>query len=672
MAIFRKLIFYPLLATARRVLPRRWKRFLKRYWDPNQPLSLEETLLIVRHRSQNADADADARRGTFDILCFSIFAWEFRRQRPQHLMAGLAGRGHRVFYLDVSERYAGGRNPYRLRSLEPGILEVQLPAAADADPYHGEWSESELTAMLAAIERLRSDQNLSLVVSVIQLASWWPLAERLRERYGWRVVYDCMDEWSGFPRIGEPLLESERKLLAKADLVAASSETLRRTLHGRGAAPELIRNAADLESFEVSSPSSLLAAVEGPIVGYLGAIAEWFDVELIRRAAEARPQYQFVLVGGVFDVDVAKLLALPNVRLPGEKPYALMPHYLQRFDVAIIPFRSGPLTESTDPVKFYEYLAQGKPVVTTGLPELERFAGHYYPAADVEGFVAQLDRAIAEDDDRRREERKRIARENSWDSRVTQFEQAIASVHPSLSVVIVTWNNLDYTRLCLESVFRNTLEPRLEVIVVDNASEDGTRGYLAGLSAIHPELRTIFSDTNAGFARANNQALEIATGERLILLNNDTVVPRGWSTRLLRHLEPAEAGLVVPVTNSSGNESRIEVPYRTVDGIEEFAVARAREKDGRAFDIEVGAMYCAAMRRDAFEKVGALDERFTIGMFEDDDYSHRMRLAGFRVLCAEDAFVHHWGEASFRKLPPAVYEELYERNRRLYEAKWRG
>jgi GT2 family glycosyltransferase len=672
MAIFRKLVFYPMLAAGRRFLPRRWKRFLKRYWDPNQPLSLRETLLVVRHRSQNVEAVAAAGgRGTGDLLCFSIFAWEFRRQRPQHLMAGLAERGHRVFYLDVSERYAGGRNPYRARSLEPGVVEIQLPAVPATDLYHGEWSESELTTMLAAIERLRRDENLSLVVSVIQLASWWPLAERLRERYGWRVVYDCMDDWSGFPKIGKPLLQSERKLLAGADLVTASSESLRRTLQERGAAAELIRNAADLEHFEISVSSSLLAGIEKPIVGYLGAIAEWFDVELVRSAAAARPEYEFVLVGGVFDIDVGGLERLENVQLLGEKPYALMPHYLRRFDVAIIPFRSGPLTESTDPVKFYEYFVQGKPVVTTGLPELERFAGHYYPAADVVEFVVHLDRAIAEDDDRLREDRKRIARENSWDTRVTQFEQAFASIHPSLSVVIVTWNNLDYTRLCLESVFRNTLEPRLEVIVVDNASEDGTRDYLADISFRHRELRTIFNDTNAGFARANNQALEMATGDRLILLNNDTVVPRGWSSRLLRHLEKAEAGLVVPVTNSSGNESRIEVPYRTVDGIEEFASARAREYDGRAFDIEVGAMYCAAMRRDAFENVGALDERFTIGMFEDDDYSHRMRLAGYRVLCAEDAFVHHWGEASFRKLPLAEYDALYDRNRRLYEEKWR-
>jgi GT2 family glycosyltransferase/glycosyltransferase involved in cell wall biosynthesis len=658
-----------LLAAARRLLPRRWKRWLKRFWDPNQPLSLEETLLVARHQSRS-DSAAGARRGAYDVLCFSIFAWEFRRQRPQHLMAGLAGRGHRVFYLDVSERYAGGRNPYRARTLEPGIEEIQLPARPDADPYYGEWSDEELAKMLAAIERLRRDENLSLAVSVVQLSSWWPLAEQLRERFGWRVVYDCMDDWSGFPKIGAPLLESERKLLAEADLVTTSSEALRGTLRERGATPQLIRNAADLEHFEISTPSSLLAGIEKPIVGYLGAIAEWFDVDLLRAAAEARPQYQFVLVGGVFDIDVAGLERLENVQFLGEKPYALMPHYLQRFDVAIIPFRRGPLTEATDPVKFYEYLAQGKPVVTTGLPELDRFAGNFYPAADAAGFVEQIDRAIAEDDDRLREARKRIARDNSWDARVSQLEQAMAAIHPSLSVIVVTWNNLDYTRLCLESLFRNTLEPRLEVIVVDNASEDGTRDYIAGLSAIHPELRTIFNDTNVGFARANNQALEIATGERLILLNNDTVVPRGWSTRLLRHLEQTKTGLVVPVTNSSGNESRIEVPYRTVDGIEEFAAARALEKDGQAFDIEVGAMYCAAMRRDAFEKVGLLDERFTIGMFEDDDYSHRMRLAGYRVLCAEDAFVHHWGQASFGKLPRAEYDDLFERNQRLYEEKW--
>ena len=104
--------------------------------------------------------------------------------------------------------------------------------------------------------------------------------------------------------------------------------------------------------------------------------------------------------------------------------------------------------------------------------------------------------------------------------------------------------------------------------------------------------------------------------------------------------------------------------------MEEFAARYTREHDGQVFDIRVAAMYCVAVRRDVFEKVGPLDERFGIGMFEDDDYSHRMRLAGYRVVCAEDAYVHHVGQASFKKLSPAEYKAIWDRNQRYYEEKW--
>jgi len=92
--------------------------------------------------------------------------------------------------------------------------------------------------------------------------------------------------------------------------------------------------------------------------------------------------------------------------------------------------------------------------------------------------------------------------------------------------------------------------------------------------------------------------------------------------------------------------------------------------DGRAFDIRVAAMYCVAMRRDVFEAVGPLDESFGMGLFEDDDYSHRVRLAGFRVVCAEAAFVHHAGQAAFSRIAPEDLQRLWDENQRHFEDKW--
>ncbi len=126
-----------------------------------------------------------------------------------------------------------------------------------------------------------------------------------------------------------------------------------------------------------------------------------------------------------------------------------------------------------------------------------------------------------------------------------------------------------------------------------------------------------------------------------------------------------------PVTNFVGNEAKIDVPYRTIAEMERFALHRAADFEGQVADIHMLAMFCVAFRRDTFEKIGPLDEHFGIGMFEDDDYAHRMRLAGLRVVCAADVFVHHVGQASFKSLiDDGRYNDLFAANRRHYEGKW--
>jgi GT2 family glycosyltransferase len=239
-----------------------------------------------------------------------------------------------------------------------------------------------------------------------------------------------------------------------------------------------------------------------------------------------------------------------------------------------------------------------------------------------------------------------------------------------VSIVVVTFDNLVFNRLSLESVLANTDYPDFEVIVVDNGSTDGTAEYLRALSQV-PSVRVVFNESNRGFAAANNQGLALATGEVLVLLNNDTIVPPGWLTALLRHLQAADVGLVGPVTNRSGNEAQIDVPYRTYGELLQFARDYCRAHAGESFDIRMAAMFCTALRRDVFERVGVLDERFGIGLFEDDDYSMRMRAAGYRVVCAEDGFVHHFGQASIGKLACGdEYGSLFHGNRLRWEEKW--
>jgi GT2 family glycosyltransferase len=241
---------------------------------------------------------------------------------------------------------------------------------------------------------------------------------------------------------------------------------------------------------------------------------------------------------------------------------------------------------------------------------------------------------------------------------------------PEISVVVVTRDNLAFLRLCLESVLAGTERP-CELIVVDNTSSDGTREYVARLAERNTDVRPIFNDANRGFAAGCNQGTAIARGEVIVLLNDDAAVSRGWHRPLLAHLEEPDVGMVGPTTNRIGNEAQVDADYRTWGEFVRFAAERAEQHAGEAFEISTLTMFCVAIPRTVHDGVGPLDERFEIGLLEDDDYSRRVRDAGYRLLCADDAFVHHFGETSFGKLVGSgEYAWLLAANRARFEEKW--
>ena len=648
-----------------KLLPKGAKSFVKKFWDP-----WAEPRRVRPMRAQKNVGRIETTT-TFDVICFSIIDWSFRWQRPQQLLSQFAEAGHRVFLFKTTEFLPADGNPFAIERVRENVWEVTIGPPAMIDVYAGTIEPRTAAWFPELLEAMRRKLNIVSAVSIVQVATWREVAEEARRRFGWRLVYDCMDEWNSFPGMKPQLLAEEERLVTEADLVTVSAQRLLEKWQGRNARVELVRNATDFEHFAKSAAPESGNRKSGTgqiVIGYFGAIAAWFDVELLAWIAEQRPRYTFVLVGGVFDVDVTSLQRLPNMQLEGQQPYARMPEYLRQFDVCVIPFVVNEITAATDPVKFYEYISLGKPVVSTSMPELRPFAELLYLANGREDFLAKLDTAAAEDDDGLRGRRIEAARANTWPLRAAAMLTAIRDVHPKVSIVVVSYNNADLTRACLDSVLHHSVHPNLEVIVVDNASKDGSAEMLERFG--HPRVRVILNQENVGFAAANNQALRVATGDYVVLLNNDTVVPRGWLPRMLRHLDDPQVGLAVAVTNFSGNESRIPVPYSTVEEMHPFAEQYMWEHDGESFDIRVAAMYCVGMRRDVYERLGPLDEEFTIGMFEDDDYSHRTRLAGLRVVCTEDVFVHHIGQASFSRLAPEAYEALWKKNQAYFEQKW--
>lgn len=242
---------------------------------------------------------------------------------------------------------------------------------------------------------------------------------------------------------------------------------------------------------------------------------------------------------------------------------------------------------------------------------------------------------------------------------------------PRASIAIATSSNRELLRFCLRALVRNTPWPSLEIIVVDNGSTDGTRALLESFAAEESRLVVIRNEKNLGFARATNQALRVARGAYAVLLNDDTVVGPGWLSRLVAHLEAEpRLGLVGPVTNQIGNAAKIAVDYTTFDEMEAFATARAVDFAGRRRELRTLALFCAVARREVLERAGLLDERYEVGMFEDDDLCETLRRAGYGFAVADDAFVHHVGQATLSKLDDARYLATWNANRRRFEKKW--
>ncbi|HVT44046.1 MAG TPA: glycosyltransferase [Thermoanaerobaculia bacterium] len=620
------------------------------------PFTTEGTLKSASLRAENRH----------DVLCFPIIDWDFRFQRPQQLMRQFAAAGHRVFY--VSQRFRSSGRPFELRDLGDGVCEVSLRGPAK-NIYKDSLSKGETKALFSSVDALRRDLSVNAAISVVQLPFWTPVASMAREELSWPLVYDCMDHHSGFSTSTSATPRFERELLTKADLVVTSSAFLEERARTHNNKVILVRNGCEFDRFAAAVRSEMN---QRPVIGYYGAIADWFDSELVADIAESSPHWDFILVGSTHLADTSRLSRLPNVSLLGEKHYEEIPDWLAKFDVAIIPFKRIPLTEATNPVKVYEMLAAGKPVVSVPIPEVEALAPLVRLASGPREFAEEIRNALEERDPAVIEKRRQFASQNTWASRYRAMAPKVDESFPRASIIVVTYNNLEMNRKCLETLYATMDWPNFEVFVVDNASSDGTVEYLRGISSSYRNLTVILNNRNSGFAAANNQAMMLASGEYIVLLNNDTVLSRGWLSALIRHLhrEP-DIGLIGPSTNAIGNEAMVDIEYTDVETMRPWIEEYVRRHDGEVFDISMLAMFCIAMRRDVFEKVGFLDEQFGIGMFEDDDYAHRVRQAGLRVVCARDAFVHHWMKASFSKMDPDEYQHLFQRNRALFEAKWR-
>ena len=234
------------------------------------------------------------------------------------------------------------------------------------------------------------------------------------------------------------------------------------------------------------------------------------------------------------------------------------------------------------------------------------------------------------------------------------------------SVVLVTHNQIRYTRECLESLRIRTDEP-YELIVIDNGSTDGTVEYLRNLTGI----KLISNPDNRGFPAAVNQGIQVSSGKQVLLLNNDCVVTTGWLRRLLAALDSdPRIGLAGPCSNCVSGDQQIPVRYdEDLVGLDGFAWEWGKLHAGSIQDTDRLVGFCLLIRREVIDAVGPFDERFGIGCFEDDDYCLRAMRAGFRSVIVREAFVHHYGSRTFLGSGMDL-AQIMAYNRELYRAKW--
>lgn len=234
------------------------------------------------------------------------------------------------------------------------------------------------------------------------------------------------------------------------------------------------------------------------------------------------------------------------------------------------------------------------------------------------------------------------------------------------SIILLTYNKLEYTKICIESIRKFTPKGKYEIIVVDNNSNDGTQDWLNK----QDDLKVIYNNYNAGFPKGCNQGIEISRGDSILLLNNDTVVTPNWLNVLDKTLySNNKIGAVGSITNSCSNGQAINVNYNDLEGLIEFGKELNKYNESLHELKMVLIGYCFLVKRSVIDKVGLLDEIFTPGNFEDNDLSFRILENGYDLVLCRDSFIHHYGSTSFKQ-DVQGYNTVYHTNFFKFTNKW--
>jgi glycosyltransferase involved in cell wall biosynthesis len=321
-----------------------------------------------------------------DIVCFSHLRWDFVFQRPHHLMSRFA-RTRRVFFLE---------EPVPTEGTSRLMMSTTKDGVSVATPYLPETQRIE-DGQRTLLHRLFAEHGIGEYVAWYYTPMALSFSDHLEPR---AIVYDCMDELSGF--LGAPPLMGhfERQLLDRADLVLTGGRSLyqaKRELHHNVHCYPSSVDADDFVSPAHPVPPPDQAHIPRPRLGYCGVLDERMDLELLAALADACRDWQVILIGPTVKIDPRTLPTRPNLHYLGVRPYAQLPSYLASWDVALIPFARNAATHFISPTKTLEYLAAGKPVVSTAISDVVQTygqAGLVRIAGSVDEFIAGVEASL--------------------------------------------------------------------------------------------------------------------------------------------------------------------------------------------------------------------------------------------------------------------------------------
>ncbi len=356
-----------------------------------------------------------------DLICLSHLRWNFVFQRPQHLLTRCAAE-RRVFY--VEEPFYDAPDAPFMQIERDGAVSVAVPHLKA-----GTTEEEATVIQRALVDELITGERIDQYVLWYYTPMALGFTAHLRPQ---AIVYDCMDELSAFKNAPPALKEREAELMRRACVVFTGGQSLYEAKRDAHPNVRAFPSSVDIEHFararHVAAEPEDQASIPGPRLGFFGVIDERFDIELLAGLAAARPNWHFVMLGPVVKIDPATLPRGGNIHYLGSKSYEELPAYIAGWDVALLPFARNEATRYISPTKTPEYMAAGKPVVSTSIRDVVRPYGQkglVRIADTVDDFVAACEAAMAEDAVARRRDADAFLRQTSWDGTWAQMRQIV-------------------------------------------------------------------------------------------------------------------------------------------------------------------------------------------------------------------------------------------------------